>query len=233
MEERGAAIPALVDGERMDRPTFEARFDATPGLKFAELIEGVVRFPVPASFRKCSEARFDLIGWCAYYTAYTPGLKGSAHGHIRFDEQNILQPTATVFVNPVLGGQVRISADDYLEGVPEWILEVGFDSLARICQKLGVYQDHGVREVLIAHLAKQSFYRFGAQDGRFELLETSCEGILRSEVYPGLWLDPVAMLTGNMPRVFEVVRQGLASPEHAAFVEQLRQRAAAAQEPAR
>ena len=40
-------IPPLVDGEHLTRDEFERRYDAMPGLKKAELIEGVVHMPSP------------------------------------------------------------------------------------------------------------------------------------------------------------------------------------------
>ena len=46
-------------------------------------------------------------------------------------------------------------------------------------------------------------------------------GIWKSRVFPGLWIETTALLTRNSARSIEVVQQGIASPEHAAFVEQL------------
>lgn len=46
-------------------------------------------------------------------------------------------------------------------------------------------------------------------------------GRLLSTVFPGLWLDPDAILKCNGKRLLAVLRQGLASPEHAAFVKKL------------
>jgi hypothetical protein len=47
------------------------------------------------------------------------------------------------------------------------------------------------------------------------------QGTYRSGIFPGLWLDGPAFLERNSARVSEVVQQGLASPEHAAFVKRL------------
>ena len=47
------------------------------------------------------------------------------------------------------------------------------------------------------------------------------DGILRSEVFPGLWLDPAAMIGGDSARVLAVALQGIGSAEHAEFVAQL------------
>ena len=40
-----------------------------------------------------------------------------------------------------------------------------------------------------------------------------------------LWLDAAALIRGDLPRVHEVLHQGLASPDHAAFVARLNSKA--------
>jgi hypothetical protein len=45
--------------------------------------------------------------------------------------------------------------------------------------------------------------------------------VYRSRVLPGLWLDAPAVIAGDLPRVLRVLNEGIASAEHAAFVEQL------------
>jgi len=48
------------------------------------------------------------------------------------------------------------------------------------------------------------------------------QGLVRSEVFPGLWLDPAALILGDLATVLAVVQHGIASPEHDAFVARLR-----------
>jgi hypothetical protein len=48
-----------------------------------------------------------------------------------------------------------------------------------------------------------------------------CGGQTRDEVFPGLWLDPVALLAGDLDGLIATLERGLASPEHAAFVARL------------
>ena len=55
------------------------------------------------------------------------------------------------------------------------------------------------------------------------------DGIFRSVVFPGLWLDAAALLAGDRAKLLAVLQQGLQSPEHAAFVEELARRRAAGQ----
>ena len=59
------------------------------------------------------------------------------------------------------------------------------------------------------------------RDGQFERLPPSADGTLRSIVFPGLWLDPTALVQGQKPTVKRVLEQGLSSPEHADFVARL------------
>ena len=60
------------------------------------------------------------------------------------------------------------------------------------------------------------------REGQYEPLAAGADGILRSTVFPGLWLDRTALLRGDLAAVLAVVQQGLASEDHAAFVASLR-----------
>ena len=42
--------------------------------------------------------------------------------------------------------------------------------------------------------------------------------LYRSMVFPGLWLDPIALLKGDTRQLRAVVDLGCATPEHAAFL---------------
>ena len=55
------------------------------------------------------------------------------------------------------------------------------------------------------------------RDGRFVRLAAGDDVIDRSEVFPGLWLDPDALFAGDLDRLDGVVDLGVATPEHAAF----------------
>ena len=52
-------------------------------------------------------------------------------------------------------------------------------------------------------------------------LEVDADGIIKSQVFPGLWLSISDILAGNMPQVLAVLQLGLNSPEHQIFVQQL------------
>ena len=64
------------------------------------------------------------------------------------------------------------------------------------------------------------------RDGRFEPLLADPDGMFRSRVFPGLWLDPAALFRNDKPALIAALQRGLASPEHAAFVAELERRRA-------
>jgi hypothetical protein len=76
----------------------------------------------------------------------------------------------------------------------------------------------GVREYLVAVAGKQQFLWNVLTERGYELLQPDSDGIFRSRCFPGLWLDPAALWSRNRKRLLAVLQQGLASPEHAAFV---------------
>jgi len=46
-------------------------------------------------------------------------------------------------------------------------------------------------------------------------------GVIRSRVFPGLWLDVRALLAGDEDKVSRVLEKGIKNAEHAAFVKRL------------
>ncbi len=215
-------IPPLEFGDRLTRDEFERRYEAMPHLKKAELIEGVVYMPSPVRIQHHSLPHFNLIGWLSAYCGGTPGLLGGNNATARLDLDNEPQPDALLLIDPALGGQARISADDYIEGAPELVAEVAASSASYDLHiKLNVYRRSGVREYLVWRVLDKQIDWFVLRSGQFEPLQPDAEGLLRSEVFPGLWLDPAALLGGDMGRVLAVAQRGLASTEHAAFLRKL------------
>jgi Uma2 family endonuclease len=217
------AGPALENGDRLTRPEFERRYEAMSLLKKAELIEGVVYVPSPVRHRQHGSPHAHLIGWLFQYTASTPGVEVGDNSSVRLDLDNEPQPDALLFIDPTCGGQVRISDDGIIEGAPELVAEVASSSVSYdLHAKLHVYRRSGVREYLVWRVLEQEIDWFVLRDGQYERLSLDAQGLVRSEVFPGLWLDPAALLRGDLATVLAVVQQGLASHEHDAFVTRLR-----------
>lgn len=91
--------------------------------------------------------------------------------------------------------------------------------------KLAVYRRNGVREYVVWRVYDGAIDWFALQGSRYEPVAAGAEGVFRSSVLPGLWLDAAALMRGDMMAVMNVAQQGLASPEHAAFAAELQRRA--------
>ncbi len=218
--------PLLVDGDHLTRDEFERRYDAMPGLKKAELIEGVVHMPSPVRYFRHSDPHSSLVGWMWVYRAGTPGVGSGDNGSIRLDLSNMPQPDGFLIVMPEHGGRVRISEDDYIEGGPELVGEVAASSASYdLGEKQGAYLRNGVLEYIVWRVLDRAVNWFVLRDDRYERLEPGADGILRSVVFPGLWLDAAALSGGDSARVLAVLQQGIGSDEHAGFVAQLNARA--------
>lgn len=218
-----AAVPPLENGDRLSRAEFERRYDAMPELKKAELIEGEVYVSSPVRYRRHGKPHGQVMTWVGTYAAGTPGLGAGDNTSIRLDLDNEPQPDVFLIVEPEHGGRVVISEDDYVEGAPDLAAEIAASSVSYdLGKKLRVYRRNGVREYVVWRVQDRAVDWFVLRDGDYEPLTTGADGLLRSAVFPGLWLDPAALLRGDMATVLAAVQQGLASPEHADFVARMR-----------
>lgn len=212
----------LEPGDRLSREEFERRYHLMPNCKKAELIEGVVYVPSPARLEGHSEPHFALIGWLSVYRFATPGIRGADNGTLRLDLENEPQPDCMLFIDPNCGGSIHVSKDDYLVGPPEFIAEVsGSTAATDRGPKLRTFLRHGVNEYFIWLTEKRRIEWYSLRDGQYVLLQPDADGVIKSEVFPGLWLDVAALLKGDLVKVFAVQRRGFVSAEHLAFVERL------------
>src|SRR6516164_4051067 len=85
-------VPALEPGDHLTREEFERRYEAMPGLKKAELIEGIVYMPSPVRVRRHGQPSRHLSAWQGVYEAATPGVLGADNCTARLDLDNEPQP---------------------------------------------------------------------------------------------------------------------------------------------
>ncbi|MFS0515735.1 Uma2 family endonuclease [Nostoc sp. UIC 10607] len=213
-------IPLLENGDKLSLYEFERRYNAMPNLKKAELIEGIVYMPAALRFRSHGQPHGWIIGWLVSYEAATPGVALGVEPTVRLDLDNEPQPDAVLLIKPKAGGQARLSEDDYIEGAPELIVEIAASSVAiDLHAKKQAYRRNGVKEYIVWQVLDQKLTWFYLEQGEYLELATDSNGILRSQVFPGLWLGVAELLAGNMQSVLTVLQTGLQSPEHAAFVQ--------------
>ena len=141
---------------------------------------------------------------------------------VRLDWENEPQPDALLRLDEACGGQSRISEDDYVEGAPELIVEVASSSASYdLHDKLRAYRRNGVKEYLVWLVSERALRWYRLEEGEYRPQAADAAGVLSSAVFPGLWLDPEALLAGEMQRVLAAVQAGLGSAAHQAFVQQL------------
>jgi hypothetical protein len=219
-------IPPLEPGDHLTREEFENRYDATPGLKKAELIEGVVYMAPPVRADIHGYPHADLMALLGAYRIATLGVRVSDNSSIRLDLDNEPQPDAAMLIESECGGQSKLT-EGYIEGAPELAAEISGSSVSiDLNIKFRVYRRNAVREYLVWRVYDGAIDWFELQNGQYVPLAIQ-DGITRSGVFPGLWLNLAALIRGDMTTANSCLQQGLASPEHAQFVLTLQSRRAA------
>lgn len=215
-------IPILEPGDRLSRDEFERRYNAMPNLKKAELIEGVVYMPSPVRFERHGEPHVHLTTWLGNYAAKTRGVRVGDNSTVRLDLDNEPQPDALLMIDPACGGQARISDDDYVENAPELVGEVTASTVSfDLGTKLNVYRRNGVREYIAWRVQDNEIDWFVLHGDKYDKITPSDSGVLCSETFPGLWLDPAALTSGDLAAVLSTLATGTSSSEHAAFLKRL------------
>jgi Uma2 family endonuclease len=219
-------VPALVNGDRLTRREFERRYAAMPDVKKAELIEGTVYMPSPVHATTHGEPHAHVMTWLGVYAAATPGISVADNTTVRLDLDNEPQPDALLRIEADCGGQSRISADDYIEGPPELIVEVAHSSAAYdLHDKKQAYRRNGVQEYVVWQIEDDRVDWFVLEDGSYLTLSPDADGLLTSRVFPGLVLDVDALLANNVTAVLDHVQDRIGGDEHEAFVDRLQRRA--------
>jgi Uma2 family endonuclease len=219
------SIEPLVAGDKLTREEFLRRWEAMPQLKRAELIGGIVYMPSPLSW-KHGIADTHAVTWLGTYAAFTPGCDAGTNT-TWFMGEDVPQPDVHLWVLPEYGGQARLQGP-YPRGAPELAAEVCLSRTAYdLHQKKDLYRSAGVQEYVAILLREREVRWHRLVGGNYELLPISSQSLIRSVIFPGLWLDVQPFLEGDMRRVLETLHGGLQSPEHAAFVAELARRKSA------
>jgi len=217
-------VPELVGGDRLRRVEFRRRYEAMPGLKKAELIEGVVYLPSPVRLALHGRPHGRLMGWLGTYEAETPGVECADNATLRLDNDNEPQPDALLRILPEHGG-LSSTDDDYLMGPVELVAEVsGSTASYDLHDKLNAYRRSGVLEYVVWRVQDGAIDWFVLTEGRYDRLTADEAGVLKSPTFPGLWLDAPALLRGDLAAVLRTLRSGCGGEEHASFASRLSDR---------
>ena len=215
------SVPTLENGDRLTRCEFERRYALRPDLKKAQLIEGVVYMPSPVSVAH-AEPHAMIQTVLLVYAASTPGVHGYDNATLRLDLDNEPQPDVLLRLAPDAGGRSRVSADDYLEGAPELIVEIAASSASiDLHDKLRAYRRNGVQEYIVWRTHERRIDWFELADGDYRPLTADDAGVIRSRVFPGLRLAVPDLLNGDLATALRELRAGIDADEHRRFAARL------------
>jgi hypothetical protein len=202
----------LAPGDRMCLDEFLDRWEQSPALKFAELIDGVVYMPSPVSSPH-GDFDWQAVTVLGYYGVRSGVCQGKSDATWLM-LGSAPQPDLTLSLKP---GKTEIGPRELASGLPELVVEVCRSSRSYdLGPKLALYERAGVPEYLAILIEERRLEWRILEQGRYHIMEAS-DGIFRSRIFPGLWIDEPAFWRKDGPRLLAVVDQGLTSPEFLEF----------------
>jgi Uma2 family endonuclease len=203
----------------MTQQEFHAAYQRMPDDVKAELIGGIVYVASPLRIPHGTHHPI-LSSVLVAYQAHTPGVEVADNTTVILGDESEPQPDLYLRTLPEFGGQSRTTDDDYVRGAPELVAEIAHSSRALdLHAKHRDYTRHGVLEYLVLTLDDRRLRWFDLPNDRE--LPPDPDGVCRLRTFPGLWVHADALLARDYGRLMTTLQQGLATPEHAAFVEKL------------
>ena len=224
MKDSTNGTPRLREGDRLSQPEFHRRYLQYSGHVKFELVGGVVYMASPLSRPHSDyDGKIGLV--LELYACDTPGTHVLHNATTILGEKSEPQPDLGLRILPEYGGQSR-NQEKYVGGPVELIAEIAVSSRAiDLHAKRDDYKKAGVVEYLVVCVESRELFWFHFPDDT--RLSPDRKGVLRSKVFPGLWVHAEALLALDSAKLREVIDQGIASRPHAAFVRKLeRQRKA-------
>jgi len=203
--------PLLSPGDRMGLEEFLERWYRMPGLKFAELIDGVVYMPSPLS-RPHAKRDSLLHVFLFHYAARAGDCELLPNATWKMGRRSAPQPDLSLRRVQLFGGRSRIEEDDLMVGVPELAVEICLSSRSYdLGPKRLLYQAAEVPEYLAVVLEDQRIEWRVLENGRYRLMKAHKDGTFRSRIFPGLWLDAEAYWRSDWPGMLATLERGLAA----------------------
>jgi Uma2 family endonuclease len=200
---RAASVtpPQLQQGDVLARTEFERRYAAMPGLKKAELIEGIVYMASPVRADVHGIPHVDLATLLRVYATKHPGLIVADNATVRLDMLNEPQPDLLLMR---AGGQAHVDSDGYISSAPELVAEIAASTASYdLHQKKRTYQRAGVLEYLVWIADENRLIWWQLKDDEFVEISADQEGLITSANFPGLVIDSKALTSGNLAVALE------------------------------
>jgi Uma2 family endonuclease len=217
---RPPALAPLIEGQRLRQPEFHERYEAMPPRSWFELIGGVVVMSSPVGMPHGNHSA-NAVGWLSLYRFRTPGVQVLDNASTALDELSEVQPDALMRILPERGGQSH-NLGNIVGGAPELVVEVAHSSRAiDLGAKLVEYGRTGTLEYVVFTIDPDDVHWHVRQGDRLVRVPPDPDGLYRSRVFPGLWLDPAAFFADDGFAIVATLQRGLATEEHANFVARL------------
>lgn len=209
----------LQNGDFMTQKEFHRRYENYPEDEKFELIGGIVYMASPLGREHGTyHPHLSLVLSC--YEAATPGVEVADNMTTILGEESEPQPDLMLRRLTEYDGQSHYNAKNYLHGAPELVAEIAHSSRAiDMNRKRLDYFEAGVQEYLVLCIEERELHwcHFPSR----QKLRPNRQGVWKSRVFPGLWLDGPALIARDSARLIATAQRGTASPEHAAFVKRL------------
>ena len=229
----------LFHGMFMRNPEYHTLYEQTPPGFRAELIEWRVYINRDHRGRAggdlWDEPHGDIVGtkyrhaskqllldwWLGEYAANTPGVDPLSTPTVRMPDGSEPEPDAVL--RRISAEELAAEAEDHdgwVTYLPALAAEVSDSTRTRDAgPRRRDYERNGVAEYLMIDLPGRRVRWFARDDaGAYAEMPPGDDGLLKSRAFPGLWLDPAALLAGDRAALKTALAAGLATDEHAAYV---------------
>jgi Uma2 family endonuclease len=158
-DDRG--IPLLVNGDRMTQAEFHRCYEACPEDEKWELIGGIV-YNMSSPLSLAHSDYDDEVGFAlGMYRRATPGVQVLHNATAILGEESEPQPDLGLRILPDYGGHSKNTADNYVDGAPELLVEVAHSRRAiAMHAKREDYERTGVLEYLVVCVKEQEVHWF-------------------------------------------------------------------------
>lgn len=205
--------PVLENGDRLTREEFHRRYSLRPDIDRAELVLGVVYVSSPVRTDVHGDPVAMVTFWLNSYAVDIPDLRVGTDGTVQLSPDSEVQPDAFLYWNPPRDRGARLNDDGYIIGTPELVVEVAASSASYdLHDKKEAYRLAGVPEYIVWRTIDRMVDWFRLQEDEYAWVEPDEDGIIESEVFPGLRLDLPALIAGDRRRLLNAlgIRQGYA-----------------------
>lgn len=219
---------SLRPGDQLRQPEFHDLYNEMPDDYKAELVGGIVFEPSPLGLDH-SDAQTYLTGAFLSYAGQTPGLQTGDNATVILSDEDEVQPDHFLRILPKHGGQSsdvlernrksKQKGCKYIQGAPELVAEIAHSSRAiDLHLKKERYRMGGVQEYVVVCLEPQKIYWF---DLRNQSELHAADGVLRSSIFPGLWVNESAIFQCDYSRLMETISVGMRTNEYLEFSKKL------------